>query len=295
MKPNLFMVGAPKCGTTAWVKYLSEHPEVYFSKIKEPHYLAPDLPGIRVKTTEDEYESLFSDAEPAKVVGEASVMYLYSELAAAEIKKYAPDAKILVFLRDRVEFLTSLHQQYLYSFEENIADFESAWRLSGKRPGSTIPATTREPKLLDYKRMANFGEQLQRYASAFPPRQIRIFRYSEWTENPAAVHAEILSFLGLEHDGRTSFQPVNAAKRHRFEWLGRFVQFPPGALVGVVRAAQRLANVDSFGIAESLLRLNRRKTPKPSANAALVSEIRDFYRDDEQLLDKLIAEARAGR
>ena len=46
-RPNLFIVGAPKCGTTAWVEYLRTHPDIFFPEIKEPHYFATDLPGMR--------------------------------------------------------------------------------------------------------------------------------------------------------------------------------------------------------------------------------------------------------
>src|SRR5690242_7658624 len=70
MKPGLFIVGAPKCGTTAWVKYLGEHAQIAFSKIKEPHYFALDLPGFREVETQREYEALFSADAP--IQGEAS-------------------------------------------------------------------------------------------------------------------------------------------------------------------------------------------------------------------------------
>jgi len=36
--PNLFIVGAPRSGTTSLYNYLKQHPEVFMSPIKEPHY-----------------------------------------------------------------------------------------------------------------------------------------------------------------------------------------------------------------------------------------------------------------
>ena len=36
--PDFFIVGAPKCGTTALAKLLNDHSEVEFSKEKEPHF-----------------------------------------------------------------------------------------------------------------------------------------------------------------------------------------------------------------------------------------------------------------
>ena len=43
MKPNLFIVGAAKAGTTALVHYLNQHPIIYFSPIKEPHHFSTDI------------------------------------------------------------------------------------------------------------------------------------------------------------------------------------------------------------------------------------------------------------
>lgn len=48
MKPNLFIVGAAKCGTTAWVNYLASHPDIFFAKVKEPHH----LPRIHLRPDE---------------------------------------------------------------------------------------------------------------------------------------------------------------------------------------------------------------------------------------------------
>ncbi|MCH9035408.1 MAG: sulfotransferase [Planctomycetes bacterium] len=42
-KPDFFIVGAPKCGTTSLYEYLRQHPEVFMSRIKEPHFFGRDL------------------------------------------------------------------------------------------------------------------------------------------------------------------------------------------------------------------------------------------------------------
>ena len=43
-KPDFFIVGALKCGTTSLYEYLRQHPEVFMSRIKEPHFFGRDLP-----------------------------------------------------------------------------------------------------------------------------------------------------------------------------------------------------------------------------------------------------------
>ncbi|MEE9518630.1 MAG: sulfotransferase, partial [bacterium] len=43
MKPNFFIVGAPKCGTTSMTEYLKQHPDIFIPEEKEPHYFGSDL------------------------------------------------------------------------------------------------------------------------------------------------------------------------------------------------------------------------------------------------------------
>ena len=136
MKPDFFIIGAPKCGTTALVSYLSEHPDVFMSEPKEPHFFADDFPHYKKYIpTIDAYERLFEDAalKPATRVGEASVWYLYSEYAIKNIHKYRPDAKLIVMLRDPVEVMQSLHKQLLWTMDENQPSFEKALELMPMR------------------------------------------------------------------------------------------------------------------------------------------------------------------
>jgi hypothetical protein len=38
--PNLFIIGAAKAGTTAFYDYLTQHPQVFLSQIKEPMFFS---------------------------------------------------------------------------------------------------------------------------------------------------------------------------------------------------------------------------------------------------------------
>jgi len=102
MKPRLFIVGAPKCGTTAWVKYLGEHRQVLFSKIKNLRYFVLDLPGFPEVETERENGALFSDGAP--IQGGTSVLYRFSKTAAEEsCGFYREDNRLLDRLFTRQE------------------------------------------------------------------------------------------------------------------------------------------------------------------------------------------------
>ena len=125
-KPDFFIVGAPKCGTTAMYQWLDAHPEV-FVPVKEIHYFGADLDHRRPEVSAERYNGLFEPASTAhKAVGDVGVWYLMSETAAQEIHAYNPDARIIIMLRRPAQMLYSLHSQLLYSGEEDIADFGEA-------------------------------------------------------------------------------------------------------------------------------------------------------------------------
>lgn len=287
--PNFFIVGAAKCGTTAWVRYLETHPDIYFSELKEPQYFAPDLPGIqRIKSARD-YANLFRPAKDEPIVAEASAMYLYSRTAAEAIRQYRPDARILIFLRDQEEFLQSLHHQYLYAFQENIEDFGTAWHLSGNRPADRIPNTCTEPRLLDYAAVGDFREQVERFTEAFPAEQIHVVHFRDWTADPRAAYLQILDFLGLEDDGRIDFPRVNAAKTHGRKWLGRLIYHPPAFVHSLVALLKKVLRRPKLGLgawAVSRIAVPGYRTNLPDQ---MREEIRRCYAKDNGALNDRLA------
>ena len=93
-RPNFFIVGGPKCGTTAMYEYLRLHPQVFMPDRKEPNYF-----GRRTLTgrplTEEKYLDLFKNSGTARFVGEASKLPLACKLAAQEMHEFSPYAKII--------------------------------------------------------------------------------------------------------------------------------------------------------------------------------------------------------
>ena len=171
-RPDFFILGAPKCGTTALSEYLRRHERVFVSQPKEPHYFCSDFdyyyaPGHR---SEQHYLRLFAEAgEQHLAVGEASVWYLYSATAAREIMAFDPAARMIVMVRDPVELVPSLHSQLLYMLDEDEPDPEAAWRLQDARAaGERLPAAMRVSGILQYGEAARLGAQLRRVYEHVP-------------------------------------------------------------------------------------------------------------------------------
>jgi hypothetical protein len=214
-------------------------------------------------------------------------MYLFSEAAAKAIREFNPDAKILIFLREQEDYLPSLHNQFLREFAEEIADFETAWRLSGRRPPETIPVTCLEPRTLDYAAMGRFHEQVGRYLDAFRPEQLCVIRFRDWVADPRTVYLQILTFLGLEDDGRTDFPLVNPGSTYRSRALARWVVNPPALARKVWRAAKRVTGPLGTWLYHAARSAGFRSVPgyKRDISPELRDEIRCYYADGNRLLD----------
>jgi len=199
MRPNFFIVGAPKCGTTAFYEYLRLHPEIFMSVPKEPHYFGSDLLRKRARPTLSQYLSCFEGAELKKRVGEASVFYLYSSRAAAEIKEFCPEARIIIMLRNPVEMLYSLHSELLFTMYEDIVDFEAALEAEADRKlGLRVPRGARHVNYLFYRDIGRFSSQVQRYFDAFGRANAHLVVYdhpSQVGENPGAEE-KVISLKG---------------------------------------------------------------------------------------------------
>jgi hypothetical protein len=291
-KANLFIVGAPKCGTTAWVEYLRTHPDIFFPDSKEDCFFALDLPRFRFKHSEEEYNGLFADCGDAKVIGEASAMYLFSQAAAEGMQKYNPDAKILIFLRDQEEYLPSLHNQFLWEFSEEIEDFETVWRLSGHRPPETVPKTCLEPRTLDYAAMGRFYEQVERFLAAFPPDQLMVLRFREWVADPRATYLEILDFLGLGDDGRLEFPPINQGLTYKSRPIVRFLSHPPHLARRLVRSLKRISRIPpqlATRFTGRIVRFLSAPGYKKDISAQVRDEVRRYYAEDNRRLNERLS------
>ena len=290
-KPNFFIVGAPKCGTTALYEYLRGHPSIFMPKYKEPHFFAKDLGTYPLIKTADAYAALFAEAEARHAaVGEASVYYLRSTTALAGIRQYDPSARIIAMYRNPVEMVHSFHSQLLYVGEENVSDFEQAWRLQARRAqGLDLPPRSRGGFLLQYAELGRFGSQTERVLAHFPPAQVKLILFEDFAADARRVYDEVIAFLGVPHDGRTEFARINENKRARVDWLKHFLRKPPPGLRRAVRGLKRLLGGERLGgLKSEIVRMNTLTERRPALSPELRAEMVDTFRDEVRRLGELL-------
>jgi hypothetical protein len=226
-KPNFFVVGAPKCGTTSLHEYLQRHPDVYMPFYKEPHYFGSDLIGSRFlqfRNKPEKYSRLFHDTQNETRIGESSPWYLVSQRAAQEIKAYDPNAKIIMLLRNPVDMMYSMWSQFRYSGNEQIETFEEALDAEpARKQGKQIRRAAHCVTGLFYREMANYTQQVKRYFDAFGRDNIHVIIFDDFKSDTAGVYKGVLDYLELDSTFTTNFDVVNPNKDVRVEWLQKMI------------------------------------------------------------------------
>ncbi len=237
MKPNLFIVGQPKSGTTALHQFLGQHPEIFMSSIKEPHFFCSDfhLESDRFYgkrrffdfRSESAYLQLFARTDKAKIVGESSTNYLYSQVAAEKIHNFNADAKIIIILREPAKYLYSLHSHYVKFTEENEPDFLTALALEAERKQEKYPSPrVTSPSYLYYDQRVKYYQQVKRYCDRFKPEQIKIIVFEEFKSENERVYREILEFLGVDPSFTPEYGSLNVNKEVKFPVINNLVNSP---------------------------------------------------------------------
>lgn len=233
VKPNFFIAGAPKCGTTAVNEYLKCHPDIFMAE-KEMHFFGKDL-EIRSRINEQDYLDKFKNAEK-KIIGEASVWYLFSQTAAAEIKRFSPCAKVLIMLRNPVELLHSLQSQHLYDGNENVEDFATAIKYDEDRArGLKDPGAVDFIKLPGYIDSVLFANQVKRYLDVLGRENVHVVLFEDLASNANIVIKNILRFLNLSADIDIETRVINPNKQILYFKLHRLLKKPPEMLRRLVR------------------------------------------------------------
>jgi Sulfotransferase family len=206
--PNLFLVGAAKCATTALWVHLGAHPEIHMSSVKEPHFFSrsetPGHPSVRDPAA---YARLFESGAARRFRGEASTSYLWDPDSPAAIRRAAPDARIIVSLRDPVERLYS-HYWSLSKAGLEHRRFDEAIRaeLEGEVDLAAVPPP--------YVSRGFYAEQLARYLDAFGAAAVIVVYFDELAADVRGTMRGVFERLGLDPEPALRLDP---APRFRFE------------------------------------------------------------------------------
>ena len=227
-KPNFFILGAGKSGSTSLYYILKQHPEIHMSPIKEPVFFCEDFQVVKNPI---QYFELFSPEKGEKLLGEASHAYLSNPSSPKVLKLLFPEAKFIVIMRNPVDRAYSLFNHQKRSGDELIKNFDKALKAEEGRFKSKKfrKCCTEYFYNQMYFRSGLYGEQIERYFSYFDKEQFQFLTLSQLKNDPLSTVKKIWKFLGADPDFTPEFKVRNKGKvTARFPLIQRIWNRKPG-------------------------------------------------------------------
>jgi hypothetical protein len=305
MLPDFFIAGAAKSGTTSLYHYLDKHPEVYMSPIKEPNHFCTDInPGdfsaefrlhekqknlnlekyLNGPMTEkhwgyfvqqkQDYEKLFKNRTTEKAAGEVSNSYLYSAVAAENIRREIPHAKIVIMLRNPAD---RAYSHYL----ANLRDGKTFLPFREELEKDSNKTSKGWGQSYLYLEMGFYSKQVKRYIDQFSEAQLRIYLYDDFVNDASGIMQDLFAFLGVSQQDPSKFDDrYNEAREPKSSRLIYFLSKTglKKSIFHLLPEAMR-KNVKSMFFTKT--------QPKPMEESDR-KYLLDIYREDINTLQQLI-------
>jgi hypothetical protein len=275
--PNLFIIGAAKCGTTSLHHYLNRHPGISMSKAKEPGYFChhvDDL-GLPVVTDRAEYLGLFQPGTEQR--GESSITYSESGIAPGvpgAISREVDEPKFVYPVRDPIEKFTSAVREQIASRRSGFAS-----------PGRSVPVSEQglarmvgdieDPSNL-FSSPGLYMTEIRAHLDYFPADSILVVGSADLLHCRREAMAEVFTFLGLEPVFDSAAMGVELNRDD-----GKKVVPGPYRSLTRSRHARRAADLLPEGIRSKLVTGARSlgsNVARPTVEADLRARLENFYR-----------------
>jgi len=209
--PNLFVIGAPKAGTSAFVEALRNHPDIFVPEKKEPRYFDAHVfydyeEDYPIKNLED-YLKLYSDQKSkiAKFRVDGSTFSMYSMKAIEGILNLCPSAYFVIIIRDPVSASKSMHAQRLKYIDKKMREvsenFCHCWRLlEHRKNGKGYPKNCRNKFLFRYDLLYSYELYISNILNRISNDKICFISYEEYKKNPEKIYRAFCKFIGIGYD-----------------------------------------------------------------------------------------------
>jgi len=289
-KPNFFIMG-PSAGSSSMYYYLKNHPEIFMCPVKEPLYFRKDLkPRGNLKSKYrkwEDYLQLFKDVKDEKIIGEATPTYLYSDVALNEIKKKIGKPKILIMLRNPVDFVVSLHHYAVIGGYENIKDFEKALDAEKQRiKGRKNPQITSEKEMIYYTYLLRkIYQNVGKCMKTFGKKNVMVVLQDDLKKDIENTYKNILAFLGVSPLFKPNFKKRNVHKDIRSRTLMKTIRKTEKLPSGFIRA---IKIIFPRKIRNSVRDFNIKKGVKKKVDVKIEKRLKKEFHKDIIKLGKTI-------
>ncbi|MEM9243848.1 MAG: sulfotransferase [Pseudomonadota bacterium] len=285
--PNFFIIGAPKCGTTAMANFLNQHPEVYFSKPKEPMFFCQDLSPTKYKTFEKYLKScFFGTNENHKAIGEGSPLILYSQEGIPKILDYYPTAKFIVMLRNPVKATVSMHGHNFKGMSQELSrELEQCWHYLPERwEQKKLPLNCEAPIAFQYDRLYNYFEHLNKLLQLVNKKNLHIILYDDFKKDSLKEYKKICGFLNISTKFEPEIKVVNKRSQINMKWYITFLHH----LSHMTYNIRKKLKLTHTGLLNEIIKKNQIPLEKSELSPEFIAEMKQFFREDIIKTSKLI-------
>ena len=234
MKPNLFVIGAAKSGTTSLHQALADHRDILTSEPKEPAFFVPEVGYYPADV--DWYMSLFEAAGEARYRGESSTHYsklpLFPDVPRRIAEFVDEPPRFIYLMRDPLDRLIS-------HYWHNVRKLSEHWQI-----GPAIRDSD------EYLALSHYRMQLEPYFARFGRESVSCITFEAMRDHPDDVLGQVFQWLGVDPRHRSGVDRANARPpvirgvqgRGRLDRLartavwGRLSPFVPGRLKNAAKS-----------------------------------------------------------
>jgi glycosyltransferase involved in cell wall biosynthesis len=287
--PNLFVLGAPKAGTTFVHEALRLAPDVYMSEVKEPGFFTSREYRLGL---EHYVKAYFRGANGSALRGESTPWYLYSDEARERIAALpVPEPpKLLVLVRRPADRARSMHGDQVRIRRESrpfarAVDDELRALERGEHPDD-IRAR--------YVWCGLYSRPIEAWRATFGADAVEIVVFEELAADGDAVWTALSTFL--QHPlGSPTFDQVSERGRNvegdlRWPRLDRFIRSFEGRDLRAVELAKRgLPPGTHRRVLQGLGRLNRHPSgPRSEVDVQTLTRLDEFFAEEHRRMEAML-------
>lgn len=198
-KPNLFVVGVARAGTSSWHDYLKQHPEVFMSEEQRPNFFGENKDtNAEYFNTEEKYLFLFKDVKNQKIIGESS--HLFGSLnAPIQIKEFNPASKIIIILRSPIDILRS------------AIDAAGGYTDVGSL-------------IFTFKELL-YSNNLKRWIDTFGKNNVHVIIFDDYVKDIKKEYQKVCDFLGIDNKFQPEFKHLHYSSVANYPFFMKFLLF----------------------------------------------------------------------
>lgn len=281
VKPNFFIVGQTRSGTTTLYHHLKQHPEVFIVHTGSGFTLQffGLFPTVK---TEEEYLKIYSKVKNEKRIGEKNTDTLIDPDSAKKIHHFYPDAKVIINLRNPIDMMLSVHNLMVNAATtETITDFEEALSAEKTRTSEELKNPGTHNPFLFYRKNARYVDQVKRYVDIFGLENIHIQIFDEFKKDPIGEYQKICRFLDVDDTFVPVMEHYNKRRVNRSRSLQSLVNKTNRTRFRkIIRNVPKIQNVYNF--------INRPYASKDKISDELRNKLKKELKPEVESLSKLI-------